>query len=347
MKRLASVFLFLILSALAFGGVFHYARFQVQLKKGKDHPSEYVTVYTDLQAGMLEPLNTAFYRESGIRFNIVYLSRSQLLDKNRVEGQAAPDLYITSQDTLLKLKDRHFLSAYSSYQTDTALNLFKDQDGYWTGLWVDPVIFAVNKDYANKHPAFSYTWNEVLTRNSVRISMTDFIAAEMASDLLMCMAEHFGIEDTFILLKNAQDHIVQYGKYLSTPSRMAGMGKCDIGISGLNEAIRSQKENLPIVIMYPTDGAPWYLWGTAVSAESAYPERAQDLMNWLLNSEKYKKIMEENHYYYIYVNDYELKPDQDGNSLVFWDLEKLYFDEGKKDLLAQWGEKIRFGGTNN
>ena len=70
-------------------------------------------------------------------------------------------------------------------------------------------------------------------------------------------------------------------------------------------------------------------------------------MNWLLTPESYKKDMENNQYYYVYVNDYNLPPDRAGNSLSFWGLEKAYFDEGKKDLLTLWGEKIRFGGTNS
>lgn len=94
----------------------------------------------------------------------------------------------------------------------------------------------------------------MLTRKSVQLSMTDFIAADMAEDLLMCMAEHFGINETFQLLYQAQGHVVQYGKYLSTPSRMAAMGKCDIGISGLNETLRTRNENMPVTIIYPEDG---------------------------------------------------------------------------------------------
>ena len=49
----------------------------------------------------------------------------------------------------------------------------------------------------------------------------------------------------------------------------------------------------------------------------------------------------------VYVNDEDMKPDVIGGDLRFWDLKKMYFDEGKKDLLNQWADKIRFGGTNN
>ncbi|WP_299001129.1 substrate-binding domain-containing protein [uncultured Dialister sp.] len=348
MKRLASVFLFLIMAALAFWGILHYARHLEVVKEEKKNPSEYVTVYTDMPSGMLEGLSPSFFKDTGLKINIVYLSSDQML---RADGGGtdtpAADMYITSQDGLMKLKKGEFLAPYSSAQTDTALNLFKDEECYWTGLWVDPVVFAVNRDYADRHPAFSYNWNEVLTRNSVRLSMTDFMAADMAGDLLMCLVEHFGLEDTFRYLGIAQNHMVQYGKFLSTPSRMAGMGKCDIGISGLNEALRSVKDKMPIRIMYPEDGSPWYLFGAGISAHGQYPERAKVLMDWLLSSSSYKKDMEENRYYYIYVNDYTLEPDAAGNFLQFWNLEKEYFDEGKKDLLTRWGEKIRFGGTNS
>ena len=49
----------------------------------------------------------------------------------------------------------------------------------------------------------------------------------------------------------------------------------------------------------------------------------------------------------MYVNDQGQVPDAAGNGLMLWDLEKKYFDEGKKDLLNQWGEKVRFGGTGS
>lgn len=175
--------------------------------------------------------------------------------------------------------------------------------------------------------------------------MTDFIAADMSKDLLMCLIEHFGPDYAMELLGRAQQHLVQYGKYLSTPSRMAAMGKCDIGISGLNEVLRTKREKMPVMIIYPEDGAPWYLYGTGLLAESAHPERGERLINWLLDSAKYKSIMEKNGNYFIYVNDDAEEPDAAGNELVFWELEKRYLDEGRKDLLNLWGEKVRFGGT--
>lgn len=146
MKRLLSVILFLILAGAAFLGIFQYAKNQENLKKQRSDTTEKVVVYTDLQSGMLEPLNAPFYKETGMKLDIVYLTSNQMVQGSS-DSDKIPDVYITSQDSLVKLKDNKMLEPYFSSRTDTALNVFRDDDSYWTGIWIDPVIFAVNKDF--------------------------------------------------------------------------------------------------------------------------------------------------------------------------------------------------------
>lgn len=106
MKRLASVFLFLLMAALAFFGILRFARQQAEVKAEKMNPSEYVTVYTDMPKGMLEALGNDFFQESGLKMNVVYLSKSQLQSRQDASDMPAADLYITSQDSLMKMKKK-------------------------------------------------------------------------------------------------------------------------------------------------------------------------------------------------------------------------------------------------
>ena len=112
-----------------------------------------VIVLTDLSQDMLEPVAEAFYKEQGLAVEISYVSSADLLKKTSPEEKAA-DVVITSQDILMRMKENGELAAYSSSRTDTALNLFKDEEAYWTGLWVDPIVFAVNPDFLKKQNAF-------------------------------------------------------------------------------------------------------------------------------------------------------------------------------------------------
>ena len=52
--------------------------------------------------------------------------------------------------------------------------------------------------------------------------------------------------------------------------------------------------------------------------------------------------MQDNGCYFIYVNDSALPADTNGNPLSYWELEKKYVDEGKKILLNEWIEQVRF-----
>ena len=104
MKRLLSVILFLILAGAAFLGIFQYAKNQENLKKQRSDTTEKVVVYTDLQSGMLEPLNAPFYKETGMKLDIVYLTSNQMVQGSS-DSDKIPDVYITSQDSLVKLKD--------------------------------------------------------------------------------------------------------------------------------------------------------------------------------------------------------------------------------------------------
>ena len=111
MKRLLSVILFLILAGAAFLGIFQYAKNQENLKKQRSDTTEKVVVYTDLQSGMLEPLNAPFYKETGMKLDIVYLTSNQMVQGSS-DSDKIPDVYITSQDSLVKLKDNKMLEPY-------------------------------------------------------------------------------------------------------------------------------------------------------------------------------------------------------------------------------------------
>ena len=338
-KRLVPVFLFIFIAIASFGGILSFIKHQDQLKRQQNSENDTISIVTDMQEDMLEKLGNLFYLESGVHIKVIHFNENDL-SSGKIEKT---DIYLTSQQNLLKLKKLKKLQPYSSESTDTIFNLFKDQQDFWTGLWIDPIVFAVSSNFEGKHPNFNYNWTDVMIRDEIKLSLTDFIATEMSEDFLMSLVEHFGVIETFYLLDRGQSHIVQYGKYLSTPARMVGMGKCDIGISSYNEVKKMQKEKIPMSIIYPTDGVPWYLYGIAISSNSASPDKAKQFMNWLLDPANYKDLMTENGYQYIFVNDISENPDSHGKELKYWDLKKEYDDIGKNELLNQWMEKIRFG----
>lgn len=342
MKRLFPVALFIMIVISAFAAIFRYALWHQEQKRQSMTHVEELVLLTDLDSGMIELLSEPFYAETGYKIHVRHVARSSLIEDSSSESGA--DVIITSQDVMRHIQEQGKLTSYVSAQTDTTLEQFKDPDGYWTGIWVNPFVFVANKDFRILHPAFDYQWAEIFQRQSVRLSMTDFIASDMAEEFLMSLVEHYGNQRAFELLHAAHPHIIQYGKYLSTPSRMAAMGKCDVGISGLMEARRSIQEGFDAEIIYPRDGSPWYLVAAGLSSTAQHPERGRCFIDWLLQPAKYRKELQNNKYNPVCVNDVQILPDRDGTVLSYWYLEKVYTEEGEKTLLKQWVDQVRFGG---
>lgn len=341
MRRGSAVLAFLAVIAAVFYGLFRYAEQREALRKETAQPTEILTVYTDLPQGAVQLFDEPFFREAGVRLSVQEMTRAQMTAAAK-RGQT-PDVYVASRRALEQLKAAGVLQPHMSAETDTVLNACKDKDGSWTGVWMNPAVFAVNIDFAASHPAFFYTWDEVFNRQSVRLVMTDFIAADYSEDCLMALVEHFGRDGAFERLASAAGHIVQYGKYLSTPAHMASMDKCDIGISGLDEAQKVRQEGLPVRIVYPEDGTFYYLYGAALARDAARPERGAAFIDWILDSEERSDLLSDNGYYFMYVNDTRLPADDMKQKIAFWPLDKQYTETGKKELLDLWLQNIRFG----
>lgn len=343
MKRFLSIIAFLLIVGIAFLGLLTYGQNRNEQKRQAEESAASVYIYTDFQSDILEQISPAFSTESGLRPVIVHVSKDQLLHGQQVSGHNA-DVYITSENNLKTMQGGGLLKPYYSSETDTALNLFKDPQGYWTGIWLDPVVFVVNDSFDLSHPDFEYNWNEVFTRSDVRLSMTDFAANDLSEDMLLSFVEHFGAKETFDLLREAQNHVVQYGKYLSTPSRMAAMDTADIGISDMDEAEKTKREGLPVRIIFPSDGSTWYLYGIALSSTAGNPEYGATFINWILDTTQYKETLENSSYSYFLINDVDDHKDDAGQTFQYWPLEKNYTKEGRDDLIKLWIDQIRFGG---
>lgn len=339
MRRLAAIAGFILLLAALFGAVFYYAR----LRRAEKMPppealAPSVTAATDLPQGALELLDEPFFKETGYHLRVEEMNGFSSAERLKA---AVPDVYIFSQGSLMEMKKAGLLAPYTSDKTDVVLNTYKDESGYWTGVWMNPAVFAVSGQFAFTHPAFTYTWDEVMSRQSVRLVFTDFIASDYAADGLFSLIEHFGWEGGFKRLGESASHVVQYGKYLTTPAHMAAMDKCDIGISGYDEAEKVRREGLPIRVIYPEDGTYVYLYGAALGKNGT--EKGKLFLDWILSNPAGGRIWEENGYHFLHVNETEIPEDDAKAKPRFWPLRKVYSEEGKKELIDTWVQEVRFG----
>lgn len=302
-----------------------------------------ITVYTDLPSDLTSILAETYQNKAHIKVRMVSITDSQMWNKlSHKEAIKGADLVVTTQDNLMAgTKEGHFKPVILP-GFDEVASRFKNADGYWTGIWYDPIVFAENKTFYNQVGKNIKTWTTLAKPGPWRIIMPDFVASTEAANILYAMVEVQGADHAIGYLAQLRDHVVQYTKFLSTPVRLAALGETDIGIGTYTDAEQYVQKKYPLVIIFPQDGTPYYLTGVALLQGAPDEEEAIQFMKWL-GSKETANILAKQGYYFAYTNP-ELPKilDSLGRSPVLFPVNGGYTQEGKKELLNTWIVNVRF-----
>lgn len=301
-----------------------------------------ITVVTSLPVEQAAALAQEYEKTAGVRVNIVPLAAGELVAKLKSETAApSADLVLAGADPLDAAKQAKLLAAYSSPQTDIIPARFCDADDYWTGLWYDPVVFAVNRDFLKNQSQPPVNWADLTTTGNARLVMTDFLAADEAANLLYSMAGAQGEDQTLAYLAGLHPRVAQYAKFLATPARMTGLGEADIAITVQSEALRYIKDSFPLQIIIPADGTAASVTGAALTVGSPRAADAGRFLDWLTGDEA-QAVLQKNKLYFIPTNpESRLAGDYRSKEVTPFAAKAALSPERKAKLLDKWVQTVR------
>ena len=171
-----------------------------------------ITAYTSLPAEAAMALSEEYEKEYNIRVNFVQLSSEQILDRLKEQSQGSGSgkisLVLAQRETLDRAAAAGYLVPYVSEKSDQVTEAFRHPAGYWTGVWYDPIVFAVNQDYLRTHLDLPNSWQMLARQRDIRIGTTDFMAADAASNLLYSMIAEYGEQQAFDTWRRIQSNIM-------------------------------------------------------------------------------------------------------------------------------------------
>ncbi|MBR3459127.1 MAG: extracellular solute-binding protein [Selenomonadaceae bacterium] len=310
-------------------------------------PMREMVAYTTLPAAHVELLTEEYEKLSRIRVNFVPLSQEDLLTRLKAqEVESRPEdaaVVLADRETLRTAAAEGCFTPYVSEAGDAAAEAFKDPDGLWTGVWYDPMVFCVNRDYLKHQQVITDTWVGLSALTDARIGITDFMAADASANLLFSMISQYGDAAAYQIWRQIHPHVVQYAKYLNNPVRQAGMGEVDISVAVQSETLRYLNDGYPVKIIYPADGTSYMLTGTGIvkSAQAEDIAAAQDFADWLLTDDA-QQLLQRNGFYFMPTNPatlaYKSFP---GKNLVLYDHLEDFTPEQRHDFLDRWVKYIR------
>ena len=314
----------------------------------KRHPMQELTAYTTLPTEIAAVLSEEYEKEHNIRINFVQLSSEQILkrlnEQSREEGDGKAALVLTDRETLDRAAAAGYLVPYISEKSDQVADQFRHPNRYWTGIWYDPVVFAVNQDYLRTHLDLPNSWQQLTQQRDIRIGTTDFMAADASSNLLYSMIAEHGVQQTFEIWRRIQPKIMQYSKYLHTPVRQAGMGEVDLSVAVLSETLRYVHDEYPIRILYPVDGTSAVIYGTGIAfrASERNARAAEVFADWLMTDEAQLSLAQ-HRFYFLTTNPMTLSYQMFAGKNINIFRNRPYFSKEEKEiLLDRWIKEVRF-----
>jgi len=304
-------------------------------------PQNQLLAYTTLPAETVAILSETYEREKNVRVNFVPLSANELIQNLREKSTA--DLILTDSQTLNAAADLNLLTPHFSETNDAVKNNFKDEYDRWIGVWYDPIIFCINRDYLRKINFVPSTWEELAADKKARIGITDFLAADASSNLMFQMIGNFGDAKTYEILSGIHPRVVQYAKYLSNPVRQAGMGEADISIAVESETLRYIQNHYPLKIIYPEDGTACIITGVGISTTDKKKNPvAAKFADWLLSDDA-QISLQKNGFYFLSTNPQSLAYKTfAGKNLVLFKNNPQFTEQQRHNFLDFWVKNVRF-----
>lgn len=318
-------------------------------KRNSGVPEQELLAYTTLPPETVTILSETYERENHVRINFVPLSPKDLIKNLRDDSVSDPtvvqtaDLILTDSKILNAAADLNLLTPYISETNDAVKNDFKDKYDRWIGVWYDPIIFCINRDYLRTLNSIPATWEELAEDKKARIGITDFLAADASSNLMFQMIGNFGDAKTYEILGGIHSKVVQYAKYLSNPVRQAGMGEADISIAVESETLRYMQNHYPLKIIYPQDGTACIITGVGIATtDKKKNPAAAKFADWLLTDDA-QISLQKNGYYFLPTNPQTLAYKTfAGKNLVLFKNNPNFTEQQRHDFLDRWVKNVRF-----
>ena len=313
----------------------------------KDQSSRFVpvtktlTVYTTMPAEMASIIANEYREETSVQINFIPVDRAEMRRHIESGDFNNADMVLSDSPFLMQMAEAGELAGSISEQEDIVGSEFKAEDNKWIGIWYDPVVFCYNEDYVKNNWYIPLSWQELSEQQNIRISMTDFMAASAAANILYSMNAAFGTEQTLAIMKDIHPKVVRYAKYLSTPMRMAGMSEADVAVGVQSEALKYIHDNYPLAVVYPRDGTAYQLTSAGILSDSRQKEEANSFIQWLLGDEVHRAL-QNSQYYYVPTNYSSLTYKEfAGKNIKFFAPSGLPDAAAEKALLDAWVKQVR------
>ena len=245
----------------------------------------------------------------GIRTTYQYVASDSVQTQSQgTPGHSAADVWFGgSAEDCAACGDAGLLAAYdAAHASRLTDDLYRDAEGLWYGISVDPLGFVVDRDMLKRMAIDAPTgWAELLDFRYQELLWTSNYTYDGAGRLLLRAVrqqpELFGGDNYLLAL---DENVALYAASDAAVTRCLGTGECVIGISFLSDGIARIEDgctNLRLVL--PAEGTPCRIAATAIFKDAAHPNAAKLWIEYALSPDCVNLAAQNGSYQFLVIDN--------------------------------------------
>lgn len=311
-----------------------------------DKEQETLTIYTSLYQDHAIAAIEAFEKETGIQVNFTRLSGGEILERIRLE-QDDPKASIWfggPVDTFIHAKQEKLLKPYKSENRKFIDERYKDDEGYWTGIYAGSLAIVSNRLWLQqKGLSVPQSWEDLLKPEfSGMVTMPNPTTSGTGYTILATLVQALGEDEAYSYLQQLEQQVVLRTTSGSTAGRLVGMRDMGVAVLFAHDAVKFFNEGFKeIVISFPKEGTGYEIGAVAILNEAPELEKAKQFVDWTLT--KYaQEIGKQMGNYHLLTHEHAISPMEAFplEELNVVDYDHQWAGEQRQRLLDRWKQDV-------
>ena len=235
-------------------------------------------------------MTKAFQAKTGITTKFIRLSSGEALTR-LVASKGNPEFDVWTggpNDSHIAGRIAGVLDTYKSPTRNMLKSQFKDDEGYWTGIYMGALGFCSNTNELKRIGLKAPTsWNDLLNpKYKGNIMMAHPGTSGTAYTALWSQVLRLGSEDKAIeYMQELNKNILSYTRSGAGPTGPLGRGEVATGLVFSHDCTAAILRGNPLVVSFPKEGTGFEIGGIALVKGARNPDAAKAYIDFALSAE--------------------------------------------------------------
>lgn len=302
-------------------------------------------VYSIWPESFAIPIFEEFTEATGIKINFVRQSSGEVLARIIAEknNPRVGMVFGGPADTFAAAQREGVLEAYLPEGVENIPAQFRNPDGFYTGIALNPIVFLSNKGFlADNGLQPPSSWQDLLDpAYKNQLQMADPRTSGTGFNRIASLIYALGSEDAaFDYMKELRDNVQQYTKSGGGGTVPVGTRQAGAGIFFLVDSVATVERGYDTVISFPREGSVVSVEAVALIKNGPNQELAKQFIDWLVTP--YVQGLYAKHGIgFMPTNpDAPLADAINVEGANFLDLDLEWAGENRQRLIEKWTEEV-------